>query len=186
MHKFHPKLHELIFARAEELGIKVVLGERVKVPEEGFPVDGTEFDVDLLSGSSLRADLVVRASLLLFLSTFAYAPSAQDPCYRPYTNISTPTHTRTRVPDSRRLHLSAAHSATRRPRISNSICDWGRCRYEEPKGGTARCATRPCGSREYRASCGREFRCRAVRVFLGAMEDLHVAWHGESSLRVEI
>jgi NADH dehydrogenase FAD-containing subunit len=67
MHKFHPKLHKLISARAEELGIKVVLEERVKVPEDGFTVDGTEFDVDLLSGSSLRADLVVCASFLLFL-----------------------------------------------------------------------------------------------------------------------
>ncbi|KAF8257660.1 FAD/NAD-P-binding domain-containing protein [Lactarius quietus] len=62
MHKFHPKLHELISARAEELGLKVVLGERVKVPEEGFPLDGSEFDVDLLSGNCLRADLVIRAT----------------------------------------------------------------------------------------------------------------------------
>ena len=69
MHKFHPQLHELISERAEELGIKMVLDERVQVPEDGFPIDGTEFDVDLLSGSSLRADLVVRAFVASFAST---------------------------------------------------------------------------------------------------------------------
>jgi NADH dehydrogenase FAD-containing subunit len=68
MHKFHPKLHELISARAQELGIKLVLKERVKVPEHGFPDDGSEFDVDLLSGSSLRADLLVRAALSVIFS----------------------------------------------------------------------------------------------------------------------
>ncbi|KAI9456055.1 FAD/NAD-P-binding domain-containing protein [Lactarius psammicola] len=62
MHKFHPKLHDLISARAEELGVKMVLNERVKVPADGFPDDGSEFDVDLLSGSHLRADLVIRAT----------------------------------------------------------------------------------------------------------------------------
>jgi len=62
MHKFHPKLHELVSARAEELGINLVLNERVKVPEDGFPDDGSEFDVDLLSGSCLRAELLIRAT----------------------------------------------------------------------------------------------------------------------------
>lgn len=69
MHTFHPKLHDVISARAEELGINMVLNERVKVREDGFPDDGSEFDVDLLSGGCLRADLVVRTSLLLFLSS---------------------------------------------------------------------------------------------------------------------
>ena len=68
MHKFHPKLHELISARAEELGVDMVLNERVKVRADGCSDDGSEFDVDLLSGGRLRADLVVRTSLLL--STF--------------------------------------------------------------------------------------------------------------------
>jgi NADH dehydrogenase FAD-containing subunit len=62
MHKFHPKLHELISARAEELGVDMVLNERVKVREDGFPDDGSEFDVDLSSGGRLRADLVIRAT----------------------------------------------------------------------------------------------------------------------------
>jgi len=71
MHKFHPKLHELIAERAEELGIHMVLNERVVVPVYGFPDDGTEFDVELSSGSSLRADLVVRVSFTsLILSSF--------------------------------------------------------------------------------------------------------------------
>ena len=58
---FHPLLHKLISSFAEELGIKVVFDGRVQVPEDGFPIDSTKFDADLLSRSSLRADLVVRA-----------------------------------------------------------------------------------------------------------------------------
>ena len=157
MHKFHPQLHELISARAEELGIKVVLNERVKVPEDGFPVNGTEFDVDLLSGSSLRADLVVRG-FHCFVCFHTHL-STQDPCYWPHAHICTTTHARTRVPHTRRLHLRATYSTTRRPRISNNICDRRRCGYTEPKSGTARCPARACGSREHRASRrGREFR----------------------------
>jgi NADH dehydrogenase FAD-containing subunit len=62
MHKFHPKLHELISARAEELGVDMVLNERVKVRADGLLDNGSEFDVDLLSGGHLRADLVIHAT----------------------------------------------------------------------------------------------------------------------------
>ncbi|KAI0264925.1 FAD/NAD-P-binding domain-containing protein [Gloeopeniophorella convolvens] len=62
MHKFHPKLHELIAARAEELGVDVLLNERVAIPEGGFPDDGAEFDVELSSGRRLPADLAIRAT----------------------------------------------------------------------------------------------------------------------------
>ncbi|KAI0295057.1 FAD/NAD-P-binding domain-containing protein [Multifurca ochricompacta] len=62
MHKFHPKLHELISARAEELGIQVVLNKRVLIPADGFPDDGSEFDVELSTDLCLRADMVICAS----------------------------------------------------------------------------------------------------------------------------
>ena len=65
----HPRLHKLISSRAEELRVKVVLDERVQVPEDGFPIDSTKFDADLLSGRSLRTDLVVRAFVASFAST---------------------------------------------------------------------------------------------------------------------
>ena len=73
MHKFHPKLHELISERAEELGVHMVLNERVKVREEGFPDDGSEFDVDLLSGRRLRADLVV-CTFFFFSHSLYHSP----------------------------------------------------------------------------------------------------------------
>ena len=66
---FHPQLHKLISSHAEELCIKVVLNEHVQVPEDGFPIDGTKFDANLLSRSSLCADLVVRAFVASFAST---------------------------------------------------------------------------------------------------------------------
>ena len=66
---FHPQLHKLVSYCAEELHIKVVLNERVQVPEDSFPIDGTEFDANLLSRSSLRTDLVVRTFVASFAST---------------------------------------------------------------------------------------------------------------------
>jgi hypothetical protein len=64
MHKFHPKMHETLAARAAELGIELVLSERAKVPSDGFPLDGAEFDIVLQSGRKLRADFAVRHSPL--------------------------------------------------------------------------------------------------------------------------
>jgi hypothetical protein len=182
MHKFHPKLHELISARAEELGVDMVLNERVKVRADGLLDNGSEFDVDLLSGGHLRADLVVRVFVTSRCSP--YTSSAQDPCYRPYTYICTTTHTRTRVHHIRRLHLRAADSATRRHRISKCICDRRRRRYEEPKGGTPRSPACACSSREHCAPRDWEFRCCIVRILPGAMEDLYVTWLGESIVRL--
>ncbi|KAF5357336.1 hypothetical protein D9758_005941 [Tetrapyrgos nigripes] len=73
MNRFHPKLHEIVMERLNELGIDVVLGKRVVVPEAGFPNDqGKRFNVDLVRNPNvpledgkedkdvqLEADLVV-------------------------------------------------------------------------------------------------------------------------------
>ncbi|KZT30134.1 FAD/NAD(P)-binding domain-containing protein [Neolentinus lepideus HHB14362 ss-1] len=57
MQTFHPKMHEVIMDRCTELGIDVILGDRVKVPQGGFPTDGSEFEVELTSGRKVPADL---------------------------------------------------------------------------------------------------------------------------------
>lgn len=54
MNRFHPKLHGIIAERAKELDIELVLGSRVKLPEGGFPTDGSTFDVQLVDGRKLE------------------------------------------------------------------------------------------------------------------------------------
>ncbi|KAI0316943.1 apoptosis-inducing factor [Amylostereum chailletii] len=62
MHKFHPRMHEVLSERAKELGIEVILDDRVQLPEDGFSNDGTPFDIVLKSGRVLPADLAIMAT----------------------------------------------------------------------------------------------------------------------------
>jgi NADH dehydrogenase FAD-containing subunit len=59
MNNFHRALHDIIEARAKKLGINLVLGRRVDVPKEGYPNDGSTFNVKLLDGGEIPADLAV-------------------------------------------------------------------------------------------------------------------------------
>jgi NADH dehydrogenase FAD-containing subunit len=59
MNKFHRRLHDIVSARCEELGIELVLGQRVKLPADGYPTDGTTFSVDLQDGTRIPADFAV-------------------------------------------------------------------------------------------------------------------------------
>ena len=54
MNRFDTKLHAIIEERAKEMGIKLVLGSRVKLPKDGFPTDGSAFDIDLIDGRKLE------------------------------------------------------------------------------------------------------------------------------------
>lgn len=54
MNRFDAKLHTIIEERAKELGIELVLGSRVKLPKDGFPTDGSAFDIDLIDGRKLE------------------------------------------------------------------------------------------------------------------------------------
>ncbi|KAL3476736.1 hypothetical protein BJX99DRAFT_227244 [Aspergillus californicus] len=55
MPQYHPKLHELIKERFDELGIKFITGSRIKVPSTGFPAT-TPFPVHLTDGTKLPSD----------------------------------------------------------------------------------------------------------------------------------
>lgn len=59
MNKFHPDLHRVVEARANDLGVKLVLGKRVKLPKDGYPVNQGRFDVELVDGTKIPADLAV-------------------------------------------------------------------------------------------------------------------------------
>ncbi|CAL3972305.1 hypothetical protein PZA11_004548 [Diplocarpon coronariae] len=62
MNKFHPKLHAIIAERSAELGIKLKLGSRVKLPAGGYPNDGSMFEVELEDGTKIPADFAIVAT----------------------------------------------------------------------------------------------------------------------------
>jgi pyruvate/2-oxoglutarate dehydrogenase complex dihydrolipoamide dehydrogenase (E3) component len=59
MNRFNSALHDIIAERCRDLGIQMILGSRVKVPEQGYPTDGRDFIVELEDGSSIPADFTV-------------------------------------------------------------------------------------------------------------------------------
>ncbi|KAG9573137.1 FAD/NAD(P)-binding domain-containing protein, partial [Aureobasidium melanogenum] len=62
MNKFHPQLDRIIKERCEELGVKLKLGSRVKLPAKGYPTDGSTFNVELQDGSTISTDFAVIAT----------------------------------------------------------------------------------------------------------------------------
>jgi len=63
MNTFHPGFHDIVEERCRELGIDTVLGSRVKLPSEGYPVDGSSFEVELTDGTKIPAEFAVSACL---------------------------------------------------------------------------------------------------------------------------
>jgi NADH dehydrogenase FAD-containing subunit len=61
MPSFHPRLHEIIQKRFDELGVRLVTGSRVKIPPGGFP-NGNTFDVQLTNGTTESTELVILAT----------------------------------------------------------------------------------------------------------------------------
>lgn len=69
MNRFHMRLHEIVLARCKELGIEVILGDRVKIPSEGFPTDPkSTFEIELMSGRKVTSNLVVSVLKPYFIS----------------------------------------------------------------------------------------------------------------------
>ncbi|KAK3677443.1 vacuolar protein sorting/targeting protein PEP1 [Recurvomyces mirabilis] len=59
MNTFDGKLHEIVKDRCDELGIKLALGSRVKLPPGGFPTDGRAFDIELVDGRKVGTELAI-------------------------------------------------------------------------------------------------------------------------------
>lgn len=64
MNRFHPKLHQLIEERCKKLGVDLVLGSRVKLPSQGYPTSGEDFEVELLDGRRIASDFAVNCTTL--------------------------------------------------------------------------------------------------------------------------
>ncbi|KAJ9098448.1 hypothetical protein QFC20_005968 [Naganishia adeliensis] len=62
MNRFHQALDGIVRKRCEELGVQLVTGQRVVVPEQGFATDGTRTEVQLADGRKIPADLVILAT----------------------------------------------------------------------------------------------------------------------------
>ena len=66
MSKFHSALHSIVQQRFDDLGVETVLGRgRVKLPQGGYPTDGSEFNVELQDGTKVinyidRSDTTIR------------------------------------------------------------------------------------------------------------------------------
>ena len=60
MSKFHSALHSIVQQRFDDLGVETVLGRgRVKLPQGGYPTDGSEFNVELQDGTKVSADFAI-------------------------------------------------------------------------------------------------------------------------------
>lgn len=59
MNKFHAGLHDVVKQRCDDLGVNLILGRRVQLPENGYPTDGREFNVSLVDGTQIPADFAV-------------------------------------------------------------------------------------------------------------------------------
>ncbi|KAF7329963.1 FAD/NAD(P)-binding domain-containing protein [Mycena kentingensis (nom. inval.)] len=81
LNRFHPKLHEIVAARAAQIGVNLVLGQRVKLPPGGFPVTGPAYSVELADGRKLPADVAIQCMGAVALSgpLRSLAPSAINP-----------------------------------------------------------------------------------------------------------
>ncbi|KAJ9100466.1 hypothetical protein QFC21_003504 [Naganishia friedmannii] len=62
MNRFDPRLHAIVAKRCEELGVKLVTGQRVRVPADGYPTDGSDTKVVLANGTEIPTQLVILAT----------------------------------------------------------------------------------------------------------------------------
>lgn len=62
MPNFHPRLHEIVKRRFDELGIRLITGSRVTIPPGGFPNNGSLFDVKLTNGTVESTEFVILAT----------------------------------------------------------------------------------------------------------------------------
>lgn len=62
MPQYHEKFHELVKKRFDDLGVDLITGSRVSVPPNGFPNNGTPFDVQLTNGETISTEFVILAT----------------------------------------------------------------------------------------------------------------------------
>lgn len=62
MPHFHEKLHDIIKKRFDELGVRLITSSRVAVPPNGFPNNGSTFEVQLTNDEKVSTDLIILAT----------------------------------------------------------------------------------------------------------------------------
>ncbi|TFK51270.1 FAD/NAD(P)-binding domain-containing protein [Heliocybe sulcata] len=96
MQTFHPQMHELIMARCKELGIEVILNDRVHIPQGGFPTDGRAFSIELTSGRTVPADLAIlstgQAPVTSFLPPALVSPTTGRVLVKPTLQLQDPAY----------------------------------------------------------------------------------------------
>ncbi|KAJ6456399.1 FAD/NAD-P-binding domain-containing protein [Mycena sanguinolenta] len=81
LNRFHPKLDSIVQKRAAAVGINLILGQRVKMPPNGFPVSGPAYNVELADGGRVPADVAISCVGAVPLSAplLSLSPSSVDP-----------------------------------------------------------------------------------------------------------
>eukprot|EP01117_Protostelium_nocturnum_P017485 TRINITY_DN7114_c0_g2_i1.p1 TRINITY_DN7114_c0_g2~~TRINITY_DN7114_c0_g2_i1.p1 ORF type:complete len:395 (-),score=121.91 TRINITY_DN7114_c0_g2_i1:32-1216(-) len=54
-----PEMHDGVMNRMNHLGVEVILGQRIKIPYNGFPSDGNHFEVETVGGDFISCDCVL-------------------------------------------------------------------------------------------------------------------------------
>ncbi|KAF5364848.1 hypothetical protein D9757_011275 [Collybiopsis confluens] len=64
LNRFHEGLHDISADKCKELGIDVILGKRVVVPQDGFPPKTADepFEIEFVGGGSVHGDLVIQCT----------------------------------------------------------------------------------------------------------------------------
>ncbi|KAF4949227.1 hypothetical protein FSARC_13533 [Fusarium sarcochroum] len=62
MQLYHPQMDAIIQERFQELGIDLITGTRAVIPPEGFPTDGSTFELELKDGRKISTNLVIPAT----------------------------------------------------------------------------------------------------------------------------
>ena len=131
MNRFHYKLHDIIEERCKELGIKLKLGSRVKVPKDGYPTDGSRFDVEFEDGSKIPADFAVELTPIDEVICIIANAIFPDHLHRHGSPIEYSSITFTRLDQCRRFHPNFENLANQRSRTpqclrSRRCCSHGR------------------------------------------------------------
>ncbi|KAJ7178989.1 FAD/NAD-P-binding domain-containing protein [Mycena filopes] len=82
MNRFHPELHSIVLKKLAADGVDVILGQRVKMPAEGFfPTSGPSYNVELADGRLIPADVAISCTGATPLSgpIESLSPASIDP-----------------------------------------------------------------------------------------------------------
>ncbi|KAK6996965.1 FAD/NAD(P)-binding domain-containing protein [Favolaschia claudopus] len=101
LNRFHPKLHAIVRERGAAIGINFVLGQRAKIPPNGFPISGPSYFVELADGRRIPADVAIccmgavpLSGPLLSLSPTSVEPRSGEIRVQPTLQIADPAFPR--------------------------------------------------------------------------------------------